>query len=89
MAKNLYRHTLSRGGYELLAQKLINEKRKIKESSGDSTLSDDDHIPRHEMWRRARQKRGGNYISEEAREVAEKIVSKMLILVLCLMCLVH
>lgn len=76
MSKNIYRHTLSRGGYELLEQKMINEKRQLLEASGESTLSDD-HIPRYETWKRARQKRGGEYISEAARVVAEKIVSKM------------
>ena len=74
MAKNLYPHTLSRGGYDLLDQKMIDEKRKELEASGES-----DCIPsppsRHDKWKRARQKRGGEYTSEAAQVVAEKIVS--------------
>lgn len=77
MAKNLYKHTLSRGGYDLLDEKILKEKRKILEASGDL-----DSIPeppsRHERWKRARQKQGGEYTSEEARVVAEKIVRNIL-----------
>jgi hypothetical protein len=74
VAKNLYPHTLSRGGYDLLDQKMIDEKRKELEASGES-----DCIPsppsRHDKWKRARQKRGGEYTSEAVQVVAEKIVS--------------
>ena len=32
---------------------------------------------RHEKWKKARQRRSGDYISDEARIVAEKIVSNL------------
>jgi len=80
VAKNIYRHTLSRGGYELLEEKMMKEKRKVLEASGDDTLSDDLSLSppsRHDTWKRARQKKGGEYTSEATKVVAEKIVSKI------------
>ena len=37
-------------------------------------------LKRHEKWKRARQKKSGDYINEDARIIAEKIVSKYSIL---------
>jgi hypothetical protein len=80
MAKNVYRHGLSRGGYRKLEETMMNEKRLLK-SKDDSTLTDDDTPPsppdRHEKWTRARTKKGGGYTSEAVKKVAEKIVSKI------------
>ncbi|XP_024631762.2 uncharacterized protein [Medicago truncatula] len=78
VAKNIYRHTLSRGGYELLQEKMMKEKRKVLEESGDvdDILNDDLSLSppsRHDTWKRARQKKGGEYTSEAAKVVAEKI----------------
>ncbi|XP_057452627.1 uncharacterized protein LOC130744462 [Lotus japonicus] len=74
VAKNLYPHTLSRGGYELLEKKMINEKRQELDASIEL-----DRIPsppsRHDKWKRARQRRRGEYTSEATRVVAEKIDS--------------
>ncbi|MCH94721.1 hypothetical protein A2U01_0015686 [Trifolium medium] len=56
----------------------MNEKRLLmsKDSSG---LTDDDRNPsppeRYESWTRARLKKGGEFTSEPAKKVAEKIVS--------------
>lgn len=76
MAKNLYPHVLSRGGYRLLEEKIMKE----KSSSRDNSTLDDNDSPsppsRHELWKRARQKKGGEYTSKSTQEVAEKIVSK-------------
>lgn len=76
VANNLYPHTLSRGGYDYLEDKMMDEKRKRMEDSGEF-----DHIlsppSRHDKWKRARQKKGGEYTTEATRVVAEKIVSNM------------
>ena len=60
----------------MLEDKMVVEKRKRMEDSGEF-----DHIPsppsRHDKWKRARQKKGGEYTTEAARVVAEKIVSNM------------
>ncbi|CAJ2640733.1 unnamed protein product [Trifolium pratense] len=77
-AKNVYPHVLSRGGYKRLEEEMMNEKRLLmsKDSSG---LTDDDRNPsppeRYESWTRARLKKGGEFTSEPAKKVAEKIVS--------------
>ena len=59
---------------------MMKEKRKVLEESGDvdDILSDDLTLSppsRHDTWKRARQKKGGEYTSEDAKVVAEKIVS--------------
>ena len=77
VARNVYPHVLSRGGYRLLVEKMKNERRLSRD---DSTL-DDNGSPsppsRHEVWKRARQKKGGEYTSKATQVVAEKIVSKI------------
>jgi hypothetical protein len=78
VARNVYKHVLSRGGYSLLEEKMKIER---KLSKDDSTLTDDDRSPspppREEKWKRARQKKGGEYTTKEVEVVAEKIVSKI------------
>ncbi|CAI8602272.1 unnamed protein product [Vicia faba] len=75
VAKNVYPHVLSRGGYRLLEEKIMKE----KSSSRDNSTLDDNDSPsppsRHELWKRARQKKGGEYTSKSTQEVAEKIDS--------------
>jgi hypothetical protein len=76
VAKNIHPHRLSRGGYELLTEKMINEKRSLQ----DSTLSDErspSPPPRHESWKKARQGKDGEYKSTATKVVADKIVSKI------------
>jgi len=58
----------------------MKEKRKVLEELGnvDDILSDDLSLSppsRHDIWKRARQKKGGEYTSEAAKVVADKIVS--------------
>ncbi|KAK2386412.1 hypothetical protein QL285_060314 [Trifolium repens] len=76
VARNVYKHVLSRGGYSLLEEKMKIER---KLSRDDSTLTDDDRSPspppREEKWKRARQKKGGEYTTKEVEVVAEKIDS--------------
>ena len=77
-AHNRYPHNLSRGGYELLEEKMMEEKIKQRqESIEDSVVAPPSPPKRHEKWIRARQKSSGEYMSEETRCVADKIVSKM------------
>ena len=76
MAKNVYSHLLSRGRYHLLEEKIMKEN---SSSRDNSTLDDNDSQSppsRHELWKRARQKKGGEYTSKSTQEVAQKIVSK-------------
>lgn len=80
-SKNLYPHTLSRGGYGLLREKILEEKEKQIQEASQSDFSLVVEPPsspeRHELWKRARQRRNGNYTSERAQVVAEKIVSNI------------
>jgi hypothetical protein len=76
-AHNKTPHRLSRGGYELLQEKMVKEKLKQKqESLGGSVAAPPSPPARHEQWKRARQKPSGDYTSEDTRIIAEKIVSK-------------
>ncbi|KAK2375798.1 hypothetical protein QL285_076664 [Trifolium repens] len=73
-AKNIHPHRLSRGGYELLTEKMMAEKRSLQ----DSTLSDErspSPPPREEKWKRARQGKDGEYKSAATKVVADKIDS--------------
>ncbi|KAK2370751.1 hypothetical protein QL285_083768 [Trifolium repens] len=76
VAHNKTPHRLSRGGYELLEEKMMQEKLKQKqESLGGSVAAPPSPPARHEKWKRARQKPSGDYTSEDARIIAEKIDS--------------
>ncbi|KAL5168114.1 hypothetical protein HKD37_11G030342 [Glycine soja] len=84
-ANNLYPHTLSCGGYQKLEENMMQEKaKKVQEASQlDHSLvivEPPSPLKRHEKWKRARQKKSGDYINEESRIIAEKIVSKYSIL---------
>ncbi|XP_004487156.1 uncharacterized protein [Cicer arietinum] len=69
-------HRLSRGGYELLKKRMMQEKLKqSKESSVDLVAAPPSPLSRHEMWKRARQRPSGDYTSEDTRKIAEKIDS--------------
>ncbi|CAI8592519.1 unnamed protein product [Vicia faba] len=73
---NKHPHRLSRGGYELLEEKIMQEKLKQKdESSGDSVIAPPSPPARHEQWKKARQNASGDYITEDTRIIAEKIDS--------------
>jgi hypothetical protein len=73
---------LSRGGYKALEQKMIKEKydtlKAAAEAEGqDSTSIDIDHIhiSREEKWKESKKSKSGNYVSEESRIVATRVVS--------------
>ena len=74
-------HLLSRGGYDLLEKKLLDEKReKLKEETflTENPASVDDPpspIKRHVKWKVARTRASGNMTSKLAQEIADKIVS--------------
>ncbi|CAA0819516.1 Unknown protein [Striga hermonthica] len=75
---NLSPHILSRGGYDLLMQKIMDEKYRARKEAS-TNLSE--FIPppsppsRHELWKRARITKKGDYVSKEAKIVADKIGS--------------
>ncbi|KAL5156350.1 hypothetical protein HKD37_U058322 [Glycine soja] len=74
-------HVLSRGGYDLLEKKLLDEKRKrLQEEAllSENPASVDDPpspIKRHVKWKVARTRAFGNMTSESAQEIADKIGS--------------
>ncbi|KAL5172909.1 hypothetical protein HKD37_16G045569 [Glycine soja] len=74
-------HVLSRGGYDLLEKKLLDEKRKrIQEEAllSDNPASLDDPpspIKRHVKWKVAQSRAVGNMTSESAQEIEDKILS--------------
>ncbi|CAA0824221.1 Unknown protein [Striga hermonthica] len=75
---NLSPHILSRGGYDLLMQKIMDEKyRARKEASTDPSeiIPPPSPSSRHELWKRARITKKGDYVSKEAKIVADKIDS--------------
>ncbi|KAL2324368.1 hypothetical protein Fmac_023426 [Flemingia macrophylla] len=77
--KNVTPHTLSRGGYDRLKEAKMKEKTaRIEAMSAEdsSTLRDPPSPPsRHELWKDARKKKGGQYTTDEAAEITQKIVS--------------
>ena len=74
-------HVLSRGGYDLLEKKLLDQKRKrIQEEAllSENAASLDEPpspIKRHVKWKVARTRAVGNMTSDSAQEIADKIVS--------------
>ncbi|KAH1203688.1 hypothetical protein GmHk_17G049859 [Glycine max] len=74
-------HVLSRGGYDLLEKKLLDQKRKrIQEEAllSENAASLDEPpspIKRHVKWKVARTRAVGNMTSESAQEIADKIDS--------------
>lgn len=80
-ARNICPHRLSRGGYQKLEKKMIEENRKQRELElGDSISLD--HIPstssRHKKWKRAHQRTDRDFTSDATHEVTQKIVSRYL-----------
>ncbi|KAH1226404.1 hypothetical protein GmHk_11G033068 [Glycine max] len=75
-------HILSRGGYELLDKKLMEEKSKRRHEEHlfieNPTLNVDPPSPvaRHLKWKIAHTKRYGQMTSEVAQEIADKIISQ-------------
>ncbi|KAL5154272.1 hypothetical protein HKD37_19G053662 [Glycine soja] len=79
---NDYPHLLSRGGYDLLEKKLLDEKRKRVEEEAllsENPASVDDPpspIKRHVKWKVARTRAYGNMTSESAQEITDKIATQ-------------
>ncbi|KAH1233491.1 hypothetical protein GmHk_09G025921 [Glycine max] len=79
--QNTAPHVLSRGGYEYLEQKLMTEKTKKKleeatqSKSTEGVIDPPSPIRQHVKWKMARTKKTGQMTSEEAKEIAEKIIS--------------
>jgi len=65
------------GGYDLLEKKIMDEKfQRLREALGsDEVISPPSPPSRHEKWKLARTKRGGQMTSPEAYEIAQRIVS--------------
>jgi len=65
------------GGYDLLEKKIMDEKlQRLREASGsDEVISPPSPPSRHEKWKLARTKPGGQMTSPEAYEIAQRIVS--------------
>ncbi|XP_045818718.1 uncharacterized protein LOC123911353 [Trifolium pratense] len=75
-ACNKYPHIMSRGGYELIEEKMMQEKIKQRqESAGESLPTPPSPPKRHEKWIVGRTKPSGEYTSKETQVVADKITS--------------
>ncbi|KAH1209568.1 hypothetical protein GmHk_15G044066 [Glycine max] len=78
--QNTAPHVLSRGGYEYLENKLMNEKRKKKleedaQSGSTGTMIDPPSpIRQHVKWKMTRTKKPGQMTSEAAKEIPDKII---------------
>jgi len=74
---------LSRGGYELLEQKLMGDKTNIKQEEvaqseiTEAMFDSPSPINRHVKWKMADTKKIGQMTSAVAKEIAEKIVSDL------------
>ncbi|KAK2394716.1 hypothetical protein QL285_056518 [Trifolium repens] len=73
-AYNKYHHIMSRGGYELIEEKMMQEKIKQRQESAGEALPTPPSPPkRHEKWLRGRKRPSGEFTSEETRLVADNI----------------
>ncbi|KAL5177884.1 WD repeat-containing protein 91 [Glycine soja] len=75
-------HVLSRGGYDLLEKKMLDEKTKQRQQQAlltENPLSDLEEPPspikRHVKWKMARTKRYGQMTSKAAKEISDRIDS--------------
>ena len=72
---------LSRGGYEFLENKLMDEKKKkqleeaAQSRSTNTTIDPSSPIRRHVKWKMTRTKKTGQMTSEATKEIVEKILS--------------
>jgi len=75
-------HLLSRGGYKLLEQEMLEEKIKaqstsIEKMNSEDSLSPPSPPPRHKMWKGARIKPSGTWSSKSTEQTGEQIVRNM------------
>jgi len=74
-------HILSHGGYDLLENKLLDEKRKTRQEEAmltkNTPLIEDPPSPieRHVKWKMAHSKRYGQMTSQAAQEISNRIMS--------------
>ncbi|KAL5147295.1 hypothetical protein HKD37_06G017003 [Glycine soja] len=79
--QNTAPHVLSRGGYDYLEQKLLDEKTKKKleeaaqSGSVDGVIDPPSPVRRHVKWKMARTKKTGEMTTEASKEIADKIDS--------------
>ncbi|KAL3618807.1 Proteasome subunit beta type-3 [Castilleja foliolosa] len=75
-SQNKCPHRCSRGGYEVLTQKMMDEKYKERQQASDdpSAIIEPPSPPSpHETWKRALVKPSGEYINQETSDIAAKI----------------
>ena len=88
---------LSRGGYEFLENKLMEEKKKkqLEEAAKSETTYTVIHPPSpirwHVKWKMARTKKTKQMTSEATKEIADKIVShfQLLIVIIYVYCVIE
>ena len=74
-------HLLSRGGYELMEKKLMEEKMKTRQRQAECTentpmvVDPPSPIARHVKWKMARTNKYGKMTSAAAQQISDKIVS--------------
>jgi len=75
--KNTIPHRLSRGGFDLLERRIVEEKlkRQQAESGSAELIYPPSLLSRHEKWKLARTKLGGQMTSEKSLEISLYIVS--------------
>jgi len=74
-AQNKNPHILSCCGYRKLEEKKMTEKKKSRPPPSEGEDTEPPSPPsRHQKWKLARLRSSGNYTSESAREIFEKIV---------------
>ena len=95
--QNTAPHVLSRGGYELLEKKVMDEKKKkqLKEDaqsrSTDTVIDPPSPIRRHVKWKMACTKKTSQITFEAAKEIAEKIVGhfQLIIVIIYVYCVIE
>ena len=95
--QNTAPHVLSRGSYEYLENKFIDEKKrkKLEEAtqswSTDIVIDSPSPIRRHVKWKMARTKKTRQMTSEAAKEIVDKIVShfQLLIAIIYVYCVIE
>jgi len=90
-------HVLSRGDYEYLEKKLMDEKtnKKLEEAaqsgSTDTVIDPSSPIRRYVKWKMARTKKTGQMTFEAAKEITDKIVShfQLIIVIIYVYCVIE
>ena len=88
---------LSRGDYEYLEKKLMDEKRRKKleeatqSGSTEAVIDRPSPIRQHKKWKMTRTKKNGQMMFEAAKEIAEKIVIhfQLIIVIIYVYCVIE